>query len=132
MWIAPAALVAQRLHSGDADAEIDQAFAPRSAKCVGDENGDGERSALLQLAMKFAGGAVGVGGQKQGVAAAIDVRDINAAVGTDESVMGLGDEHAILSPDESAALAQRELDYAGIQLVSLRPGDGAGRGFDGR
>src|ERR1039458_1846448 len=40
--IAAAAIVAQRLHSGDADAEINQAFAPGTAERVGDENWDGE------------------------------------------------------------------------------------------
>ncbi len=46
--------------------------------------------------MKFASGAVGIGGQKQGVAAAIDVGDIHAAVGADETVASLGDEYAVL------------------------------------
>src|SRR6202023_2747237 len=65
--IAPAAIVAQRLHPRDADAEVHQSLAPWTAESVGDENGNGERSALLDFLMKFAGGTVRIGGQKQGV-----------------------------------------------------------------
>ena len=127
--IAAAAIVAQRFHSGDANAEVDQAFAPGTAEGVGDENGNGEFGALLEFAMKFAGGAVGIGGQKQGVPAAIDVGDIYAAVGADETVTRLGDEHAVLAPDYGAALAQGKLDDASIQFVFLRPGDRMAEGL---
>src|ERR1017187_3383216 len=80
--------------------------------------------------MEFASGTVGIGGQQQRVVAAIDVGDVHAAVGADETVPSLGDEHAVLAPDDSAALAQGELDDAGIQIVFLCPGGGIGGGFD--
>ena len=63
MRIALAAIVAQRLHSGDADAEIHQPFAPGATEGVGDKNGDGDASVLLQVAIKFSGRAVGIGGR---------------------------------------------------------------------
>ena len=52
--IAAAAIVAQRFHPGHADAEVHQSLAPGSAESVGDENGDGKPSELLEFAMKFA------------------------------------------------------------------------------
>ena len=71
--------------------------------------------------MELASRAVRIGRQEQRVAATIDVGDVHAAVGTDETMMGLGDQHAVLAPDNGAALAQRELDQAGIQIVLLLP-----------
>ena len=66
--IAAAAVVAQRFHPRDADAKVHEAFAPGSAKRVGDQNGDSEPGALLDFAIEFARRAVGIGGQQQGVA----------------------------------------------------------------
>ena len=84
--IAAATIVAQRLSSRRCRCRNRQAFAPRTTECVSDEDGDRELGALLQFAMKLASGTVGIDGQKQGVAAAIDVGDVHAAVGADESV----------------------------------------------
>ena len=80
--------------------------------------------------MKLAGGAVGIGGKEQGMVPAIDVRNVHATVGADEAVPRLGNEHAVLAPDDGAALAQGKLDDAGIHFIFLRPGDRIGRGLD--
>ncbi len=85
---------------------------------------------FLSCAVKIARGAVGIDGKQQGVAAAIDVGNIHAAVGADEAVMGLGDEHAVLAADDGAAFAQSEFDDAGIEVIFLRPGGECGRWFN--
>ena len=46
------------------------------------------------------GGPVGIFGKQEGVAAAVDVGNIHAAVGADEAVAGFGDEHAALAADD--------------------------------
>src|ERR1700722_15473235 len=66
------------------------------------------------------------------MAAAIDVRNVHSAVGTDESVASFGDEHAILAANHSAALAQRQFNNAGIEVVFLCPGGRSGGRFGGR
>jgi hypothetical protein len=85
---------------------VHQAFAPGTSKTVGDDDRNGEARALLEFAMEFAGGAVGIFGEQQGVASAVDVRDVDAAVRAEEAVMGLGDEHSIFAADYGAALLQ--------------------------
>jgi len=82
--------------------------------------------------MKVACGAVRVGGQKQGVIAAIDIGHIHAAVGANEPVVRLGDEYAILAPDDRTAFAQGKLDDPGVETILLRPCAGFGRRLDRR
>ena len=92
---------------GDTDAEIDQSFAPRTAESVGDENGDRELSSLLQFAMKFSRGTVGIGGKKQSVASPINIGDIDSAVGADETMMRFRDKHTILTADDGCGSRAR-------------------------
>ena len=47
-----------------------------------------------------------------------DVRRIDPAVGADEPVRGLGDEHAVLHPDDASGLAQDDLDLARVAVVA--------------
>ena len=86
--------------------------------------------ALFELAMQSGGGAVWILGEQQGVAAPVNVRDVDAAVGADESVMGFGDEHTILAANDGAALEQSQFDDAGVEIVLLGPGYGVGRGLN--
>src|ERR1700678_2000346 len=79
--------------------------------------------------MKFAGGTVRIYRQKQRVTATIDVGDVNAAVGADETKARLRDKHAVFSPDNRAALAQREFDDTCLEAISLCPRDGLGGGL---
>jgi hypothetical protein len=51
MRIAAPAIIVQSLHPGDADAEIDEAFAPGTPECVADQNRDSEPGALFEFAM---------------------------------------------------------------------------------
>ena len=103
MRITESPIIAQSLHPGDANAEVDEPFAPGTSECIRDQNRNGKFGALLQRAMKFAGGPVGIAGQEHSVTSAIDVGDIDAAVGADEPVMRLGDQHAVLTPNDGAA-----------------------------
>jgi hypothetical protein len=104
--IAAPAIIAQRFHPRNANAEIREPFAPRTAEAVSNDNGDGELGGLLEGEMKSAGRTVRIGGQKQGVSAAIDVGNIYSTVGTDKTVLRFRDEHSILAADNGSLLAR--------------------------
>ena len=91
MGIAPAAVVAKRLHAGDTDTVVDKAFAPGTSKCIGNENRNVQAGEFFELAMEAARGEIRVNGKKQSMFSAVDVRNVHAAVGTYETVMGFGD-----------------------------------------
>src|ERR1700721_292364 len=112
MRVAAAAVVAQRLHSGDADGELRQAFAPGTAKTVGDDDGDGQTGEPFERASQTGGGAVWVFREQQRVSPSVDVGDVDAAVGAEEAVMRFGNEHAVFAADDRAAFAQGEFDDA--------------------
>src|ERR1700722_4702104 len=114
MRVAVAAVVAQRLHSSDADGNLRQAFAPGAAKTVGDDDGDRQSCLLLEGAAKVGGGAVGIFGEQQRVTASVDVGDVDATVGAEKAVMRFGNEHAVLTADDGTALAPGTFDHAGI------------------
>ena len=59
-----------------------------------------------------------------------DVRGIDAAVRADEPVRRLGDEHAVLHPDDAARLAQDDLDLARVAVEALGELDRLGPGLD--
>ena len=89
MGIAASAVVAQRFHSRDADGEFGQAFAPGTAETVGDDDRESARPVrFLNSRRKFGGGAVGIFGKQQRVLAAVDVGNIDAAVGAEKAVTG--------------------------------------------
>ena len=77
-------------------------FAPGTAEAVSNDHGNRKARALFQCAAKIGGGAVGIFRQEQSVPPSIDIRDIDAAVGAQKSVMRLGDQHAVLAADHSA------------------------------
>jgi len=60
--IASAAVIAQRLHPGNADGEFCEAFAPGAAEAVGDDHGNREASVFLDFTVKIGGGAIGIFG----------------------------------------------------------------------
>ena len=53
-----------------------------------------------------------------------DVRGVDAAVGADEPVRRLGDQHAVRHADDAAGLAQDDLDLAGVAVELGRELDG--------
>ena len=128
--IASAAVIAQRFHPRDADRELGQALAPRAAEAVGDDNRDGNPGAAFERASQVGGGAIRIFGKQQGVAASVDVGNIDAAVGAEEAVVGFGDQNAVLAADNGPALAHSEFDNAGIERVLFRPRDGISGGLD--
>ena len=60
--------------------------------------------AFLKLKMDFSGGAVGVFGEEESVAAAVYVGDVDGAVGADQAVSSFGNQDAAFAPDDAAAL----------------------------
>ncbi len=81
--------------------------------------------------MQLARRSVGINGQEQRVLAAIDVGDIDGAVGADKTVAGFGDEHSVLAADDGDAFAQGELNDARIEVILFGPRDGVARWLDG-
>ena len=61
-----------------------------------------------------------------------DIGGVDPAVGADEAVMGLGDDHAIGHPDDPLGLAQHDLDLARIAVVPPREFLGDRARLDGR
>lgn len=120
--IAAAAVVAQRLHTGDTNAEIHQALTPRTAEAVADKHGNGKAGVFFEFTMKLARGAVGIFRKQHRVAATINVRDVNSAVGAEEAVVSFGDEHAVSASDDGFALALSEFDYMRVEIVFPGPG----------
>ena len=59
-----------------------------------------------------------------------DIRGVDPAVGTDEAVLGLGDDHAALHPDDAAGLAQDDLDLARVAVPARSERDGLRTGLD--
>ena len=59
----------------------------------------------------------------------IHIGNIDPAVSTDESVLRLRDQYPVPAADHGAALAQRELDDAGIERILLCPLKRFSRGF---
>src|SRR6202041_1801579 len=105
-------------------------FAPGAAECVANENRNRQPSALFYLAIKFASGSIGIGGKKQRVPTAVDIRNVDTAVGADKALRCLGNKHAILASNHAATFAQCQLDDAGIEIVFSCPRKGRGGGFD--
>jgi hypothetical protein len=82
---------------------------------------------FFEGAVKALRRAVGVGGEQQGVPAAIYVRDIDAAVGADQAVGGLGDENTALAANNTPALLEGQLHDTSVQVVAAGPGTGSRR-----
>src|SRR5580698_7574960 len=93
------AIVAQWLHTCDADTEIDQTFTPRTAKGIRDQDGNIDSSLLFDFTLNFARRTIRIDGKQQRMLSSIHIGNVHAAVGADESVLCFGDEHAILAPD---------------------------------
>ena len=73
------------------------------------------------------------GQQRHHVAAARPhVRGVDAAVGADEAVVGLGDEHAVGHPDDASSLSQDDLQLAGVAVPALGEGHDLRTRLDGR
>src|SRR5271166_2358087 len=103
--IAMSPIVVDRFHAGHANGHLVQSLAPGAAETVGDDYRNMQRSAFLDLAMNAGGRAIGIPRQQQRGIAAVHIRNVNAAVGTNETVGCLGDEHVSIA-HHSLRLAQ--------------------------
>jgi len=56
-----------------------------------------------EFAAKSGGGAVRIFRQQQSMPAAVHIGNVNAVVGAEKAMMGLGDEYAVLAPYDGAA-----------------------------
>src|SRR5579863_2036566 len=80
--------------------------------------------------MKLRCRAVRVFGQEKSVAAAIDVRSVDSAVGADQAVTRFGDQNSELAPHHPFALRQSHFGYARVEFVTAGPRAGSAGGFD--
>ena len=64
------------------------------------------------------------------MAASVNVRDVDGAVGADEAVARFRDKHSPLAAHDAAALTHSQLYDASIKAIVARPAMGSGRGFD--
>jgi hypothetical protein len=119
--IAISTIVVQRFHASDADRNFGEAFTPGPSETVTDDDRDGKFQAFLEFAMQFSRGAVGVFRKQKRVAAAIDVRNIDTAVGADQAVPGFRDQDAALAPHHPLAFRKSYFGYTRVKLVTLRP-----------
>src|SRR5579862_8067894 len=62
--------------------------------------------------------------------AAVHIRNIDSAIGADETVSRLRDHDGVFLAEHAFALAQGELRDACIQFETLRPGSGLARWAD--
>ena len=82
-----------RRHPGAADGDVGHPLAPRPAERVGHDHADLDAEPAPEPAADPPGRAVGVDGQQRGRALG-DVGEVDAGVGADEPVAGLGDQRA--------------------------------------
>ena len=105
MWVAASAVVDERTHAGNTDRDFGQSFAPRSAEAVTDDYWDLDSEMLFEVAAQLAGGPVGIFGEQYGVLSSIDIRNVDAAIGANEAVFGLGDHDAMFPAHDAVTLA---------------------------
>ena len=117
--VALAAVVVNGLHAGNADGDFVQTFAPGAAEAVGDDHGNVQRRALLELLQDARRRPVRIERQQHGGLASVDIGDVDAAVGTDQAVSGFGDQYVLLAYD-TTGLAQGQLGVvAAVFMVKL-------------
>ena len=130
MGIAISTIIMQGLHTGDADRNFGEAFAPRPPKTISDDDRDRKAQPFFQFVMELSCGTVRIFWQEKSVAATIDIRSVDSAVGADQALTRFGDQNSALAPHDSLALCQGHLGYAGVELVTARPRAGSAGGFD--
>jgi len=130
MGIAISTIIMQGLHTGDANGNFSEAFAPGAPKTISDDDGDRKAQPFFQVAMKLRRGPVRIFGQQKRVAAAIDVRSVDSAVGADQAMTRFGDQNSALAPHDPLALRQSHLGYARVELVTPCPRAGSAGGLD--
>src|ERR1019366_3694073 len=108
MRVAPTGGVDQRPHPGTDNRRPRQAFPPRTSVTVADDDRDVEPKLLLQLPPQPRRGTIRIHRQQHRMPPTIHVRHIHATVGTNETVLGLGDQHVALAPHDSPALTHRQ------------------------
>ncbi len=119
---------------GHADRDIDDAPAPGPAERVGHDDGDVDAVARSDGRADPRRGTVGVDRQERHdrTGRRPDVRGIDAAVGAHEPVRGLGDQYAVLHPDDASGLAEDDLDLARVAVEAFGELDRLAPGSDGR
>ena len=132
--VGDAAQVLERRQARHADRDVDDAPAPRPAERVAHDDGKVDPEAALDGLPNPRRGGVGVVRQERDDLAAgrADVGGVDPAVGADEAVRGLRDEHAVRHPDDPPGLAQDDLDLAGVAIPALGKLDGLRARFDRR
>src|SRR5207248_4644332 len=86
-----------------AEGDVDEAAAPGAAEGVGYDDGHPPTGTGLDGIPDVAGRPVGVDGQ-QGGHSLVDVRDVDAGVGADEAVRGLGDQQLVAAAQDAHRL----------------------------
>src|SRR5919107_366289 len=110
-------VVCQGVHAGHADSDVDYAVPPRSPEGVGDHDGHLDAEPEHQALTQAVGGGIRVHGEEADRFVAGDVRDVDASVRADEAVVGLRDDYAAVHPHDALALAEDDLDLAGVLVV---------------
>ena len=137
--VGDAAQVLERQQPGHADGDVDDAPAPRPAERIGHDDRHVDAEAGSHRGADAGRRGVGIARQERDERPRIgpDVRRVDAAVGADEPVRRLGDEHAVLHAHDAAGLAEDDLDLARVavealgELERLLAGDDAGQVDDG-
>src|SRR5664279_5105479 len=129
--VAAAAIVKGRLHACDANGDLVQSLAPGATEAVGDDHRYVQSGAHLELAMNVGGRAVGIERQQYCGLAAVHVRNVDAAVGTDQAMRSLGDKH-MLTAHHPLSFAQGEFDDTGVGAVPRGETFGGGRWLHSR
>lgn len=126
------AVITQRFHTGDADAEVDQTFSPGAAEAIGNDDRNLETGALFDFTMECGCRAIAIFGKQHGMLAAIYIRHVDAAVGAKESVVCFSDQYSVLAANHSAALTQRQFHDTRIVAELPCPRQRFVRRSDGR
>src|SRR5260370_6298464 len=119
--MARSGIVKKRTIPGNQICILGQASPPRTAETIGDDDRDLDPKLLLQLPPQSRRGTIRIQWQQHRALSTIDIRYIHAAVRANESVPGFGDQHAALSPHDSAALTHRQLTYPLLYPIASSP-----------
>ena len=105
----------------DADRNVDEASSPRPTERVGDHDGDRRPGRSFELHPEAMSGPIGVDRQEDGVPVG-NIGPIDAGIGTDESVFGLGDDEISAAAQDRSCLTFGQLPVrVVVRSGSIRP-----------
>src|ERR1700687_1096143 len=113
-----AQIALERLEPRHADRDVGQPFAPRSAERVGDDDAQIVARQGAEAVAQPARGTVGVRGEETG-RVGVDVGLVHARVRADPALVRLDDQHALVAPDYSTALAEYDFDQPRVATELL-------------